>query len=163
MASDTDFLPRGGTSWSFVSLFVPLLRRQFHRSPVKTRADFDDILLKHAAENGVFVHEGVRVTEIKFSTDNLGKPTAAEWKSDQGTGEIKFSWLVDASGRNGIMSTRYLKNRKFNQNPALKNIAAWGYWEGAGVYAKGTTRENSPWFEALTGQRSTQFVCFLLI
>ncbi|KAF7349947.1 FAD/NAD P-binding domain-containing protein [Mycena venus] len=130
----TDFLPRGGQTFSV------------------TRADFDDILLKHAVESGASVHEGVRVTEIKFSTENPEKPTSAEWQSDQGTGEIKFSWLVDASGRNGIMSTRYLKNRKFSENPALKNIATWSYWEGAGMYAPGTDRENAPWFEALTDE-----------
>ncbi|KAJ6549698.1 FAD/NAD-P-binding domain-containing protein [Mycena capillaripes] len=130
----TDFLPRGGTSWSF------------------TRADFDDIILKHAAENGASVYEGVRVTEIKFSSENPDKPTAVQWKSDQGTGEIKFSWLVDASGRNGIMSTRYLKNRHFSKSPALKNIASWGYWAGADMYAPGTDRENAPWFEALTDE-----------
>ncbi|KAJ7211604.1 putative halogenase [Mycena pura] len=130
----TDFLARGATSWSF------------------TRADFDDIILKHAAENGVSVHEGVRVTEIKFSAENAEKPTSVEWKSDQAVGETTFSWLVDASGRNGIMSTRYLKNRKFNENPALKNMASWGYWAGAGMYAPGTDRENAPWFEALTDE-----------
>jgi 2-polyprenyl-6-methoxyphenol hydroxylase-like FAD-dependent oxidoreductase len=122
------------------------------------RSEFDDIVFKHAAESGASVHDGVRVTEIKFSTDNSKKPIAAEWKSDQGSGEIKFSWLVDASGRNGIMSTRYLKNRKFNQ--ALKNVAVWGYFEGGGMYGVGTRRENAPWFEALTGQRPTAFCCF---
>ncbi|KAJ7745978.1 putative halogenase [Mycena olivaceomarginata] len=114
------------------------------------RSEFDDIVFKHAAESGASVHDGVRVTEIKFSTDNPKKPIAAEWKSDQGSGEIKFSWLVDASGRNGIMSTRYLKNRKFNQ--ALKNVAVWGYFEGGGMYGVGTRRENAPWFEALTDE-----------
>ncbi|KAF7335080.1 hypothetical protein MVEN_02258500 [Mycena venus] len=117
-----------------------------------TRADLDNILLKHAAESGASVYEGVRVTDIIFSADNPEKPIAAEWKSDQGSGQIKFSWLVDASGRSGIMSTRYLKNRKFAQNQALKKLASWGYWEAAGMYGKGTTRENAPWFEALTDE-----------
>ncbi|KAJ7806294.1 putative halogenase [Mycena olivaceomarginata] len=124
-----------------------------------TRADFDDLLLKHAAESGASVYEGVRVTEIKFSAENPRQPVAAEWKSDQGSGEIKFSYLVDGSGRTGIMSTRYLKNRKFTQNPALKNIASWGYWQGAGIYMPGTNRENAPWFEALTDE--TGWVWFI--
>ncbi|KAJ7816662.1 putative halogenase [Mycena olivaceomarginata] len=116
-----------------------------------TRADFDDLLLKHAAESGASVYEGVRVTEIKFSAENPRQPVAAEWKSDQGSGEIKFSYLVDGSGRNGIM--------KFTQNPALKNIASWGYWKGAGIYMPGTNRENAPWFEALTDE--TGWVWFI--
>ncbi|KAJ7858368.1 putative halogenase [Mycena olivaceomarginata] len=115
-----------------------------------TRADFDDLLFKHAAECGATTIDGVQITAIKFSPDDPKKPVAAEWKSVQGSGEIKFDWLVDASGKNGIMSTRYLKNRKFTQ--ALKNIAIWGYWEGHGVYMPGTSRENAPWFEALTDE-----------
>ncbi|KAF7359992.1 hypothetical protein MVEN_00726300 [Mycena venus] len=124
-----------------------------------TRADFDNILLKHAAQSGASVYEGIRITEIKISAENPQQPVASEWKSDQGSGEIKFSWLVDASGRTGIMSTRYLKNRRFTQNPALKNIASWGYWKGAGMYMPGTNRENSPWFEALTDE--TGWVWFI--
>ncbi|KAK6984817.1 putative halogenase [Favolaschia claudopus] len=115
------------------------------------RSDFDDLLLKHASLCGVVVHEGFSVQRILFSADNPSQPIAAEWKSRDGTtGCINFDWLVDASGRNGIISTKYLKNRKFNN--ILRNRAIWGYWKGAGVYAKGTDQENSPWFEALTDE-----------
>lgn len=123
------------------------------------RSEFDEILLRHAAESGARVCEGVQVTGIEFSSgaDNK-RPVLAEWTSDRGgCGKIRFNWLVDASGRVGIMSTKYLKNRKFNQ--ALKNIAFWGYWTGAGLYGAGTKRQNAPWFEALTGmylRRSTR-------
>ncbi|KAK6992920.1 hypothetical protein R3P38DRAFT_3078358 [Favolaschia claudopus] len=116
-----------------------------------TRADFDELLLKHAASNGTSVHEGTRVTDIEFSTSEPAQPVSAKWKSDnEQTGSIKFNYLVDASGKNGIMSTRYLKNRKFTES--LKNIAYWGYWTGAGMYGKGTTRENAVWIEALTDE-----------
>ena len=47
------------------------------------------------------------------------------------------------------MSNRYLKNRRFNAS--LKNVAMWAYWRNAGVYARGTTAEGSPYFEALSG------------
>ncbi|KAJ7888360.1 putative halogenase [Mycena olivaceomarginata] len=98
---------------------------------LKTRADFDDLLFEHAAESGALVYEGVRVTEIKFSAENSQQPVAAEWKSDQGSGEIKFSWL------------------EIHPEPGVKNIMSWGYWKGAGIYMPGTNRENAPWFEAL--------------
>ncbi|KAF8826951.1 hypothetical protein HHX47_DHR5000557 [Lentinula edodes] len=122
------------------------------------RSEFDDLLLKHAAECGAQVHNGVIIDEIHFSKTDKTRPISASWSSKYGsqTGTISFDWLVDASGRNGIMSTKYLKSRKFNES--LRNIATWGYWRGAGVYSPGTDRENAPWFEALTGTVSVGVV-----
>lgn len=115
-------------------------------------------MLKYAARSGVNVIEGVQVQEILFDNSavnaeddsTIGRPVSANWKLKTGeTGTIKFEWLVDASGRAGIMSTKYLKSRVFNK--ILKNFASWGYWTGAGIYCPGTNRENAPWFEAMTG------------
>ncbi|KAJ7092897.1 putative halogenase [Mycena belliarum] len=116
-----------------------------------TRAEFDEILLRNASESGARVIEGVSVTQVKFSPENDKQPVSADWKSDTGSmGEIKFNWLVDASGRNGIMSTKYLKNRRFSKT--LRSVAWWGYWTGTNKYSPGTSRENAPWFEALTDE-----------
>ncbi|KAF7292047.1 hypothetical protein MIND_01230800 [Mycena indigotica] len=120
-----------------------------------TRADFDELLLRNAAQHGARVVEGVTVGAIKFADPDVEptkfQPVSLEWKSDQGTsGEIRFKYLVDASGRNGLMSTRYLKNRHFNQ--ALRSVAYWGYWTGQEMYAPGTSRENAIWVEALTDE-----------
>ncbi|THH14914.1 hypothetical protein EW146_g5488 [Bondarzewia mesenterica] len=117
------------------------------------RSEFDHLLLKHAANNAVGVFEGVKVVKIYFDNEDVGRPVAADWESKSGNkGTIHFDWLIDASGRAGIMSTQYLRNRKFNKS--LKNIACWAYWTGGGVYAPGTPRENAPWFEALTANNS---------
>lgn len=78
------------------------------------------------------------------------RPIAVSWKTAQGaTGKTTFEYLIDASGRNGIISTKYLKSRKFTNS--LKNVASWGYWKNAGAYKPGTNREGAPFFEALTG------------
>ncbi|KAF5382950.1 hypothetical protein D9757_006309 [Collybiopsis confluens] len=115
------------------------------------RSEFDELLLKHAAECGARVFNGVAVNEIQFSATDKNLPISASWSSKSGqSGIISFDWLVDASGRNGIMSTKYLKTRVFNES--FRNIATWGYWTGAGVYSPGTERENAPWFEALTDE-----------
>lgn len=63
-------------------------------------------------------------------------------------GTTTFTHLIDATGRAGLMSTKYLKNRHFNAS--LKNIAVWGYWRDVGGYGLGSKRQGSPWFEALT-------------
>ncbi|KAI0044138.1 FAD/NAD-P-binding domain-containing protein [Auriscalpium vulgare] len=112
------------------------------------RSEFDDLLLKYAGKSGVHVHEGVKVGKINFDGE---RPVAAEWSTKDGrSGTINFEWLIDASGRAGIISTQYLHNRTFNKS--LKNMAVWGYWTNGGVYAPGTNRENAPWFEALTDE-----------
>ena len=45
----------------------------------------------------------------------------------QEQGEIGFDYLVDASGRAGIMATHYLQNRRYHK--IFQNVAIWGYWE----------------------------------
>ncbi|KAF7297289.1 FAD/NAD P-binding domain-containing protein [Mycena indigotica] len=114
------------------------------------RSEFDELLLRHAAASGVTVREGVKVKEIGFTH---GAPVSAQWESKTGeSGSINFGYLVDASGRHGIMSTRYLQNRHINKS--LRNQAAWGYWRGTNMYAPENLpdRKNAPWFEALTDE-----------
>jgi len=114
------------------------------------REESDYLMLQHAGKSGAIVHEETRVTEVQFD-DKKERPVSANWRNKQGeTGKITFNWLVDASGRAGLVSTKNLKNRKYNQG--LKNIATWGYWKGAGIYSPDTPRRGSPWFEALTDE-----------
>jgi flavin-dependent dehydrogenase len=144
----TDFLAAGGPnaySWNVI------------------RSESDYLMLKHASESGAKVFDAVKINSIEFVLSDIdtskieekfpnpGRAVAASWsrKEDGATGTIKFDYLVDASGRVGIMSTKYLKNRKYNQG--LKNVASWGYWKNTGRYAPGTYRDNQPFFEALTG------------
>lgn len=113
-----------------------------------TRADFDDILLKHARESGATVFEKTRVLEVKFQDDDVTKrPIAAVWKNETQTGTIAFDFVVDASGRAGVMATKHLKNRKINAS--LKNSAMWGYWHNCGRYGEGTNRRDAIWIETL--------------
>ncbi|HEY0497137.1 MAG TPA: NAD(P)/FAD-dependent oxidoreductase [Kutzneria sp.] len=93
------------------------------------RSEFDKLLLDHARELGVDVHEGVSVRELEFDGD---RPVAAVWAETDNssvTGRIGFDYLVDASGRNGVMAVRHLRNRKFHS--VFRNVAAWSYWRDA--------------------------------
>jgi flavin-dependent dehydrogenase len=99
-----------------------------HRSSFQVkRSEFDHLLLEHAREEGVRAHEGVAVRGLRFDGD---RPVAASWQvvDGGGTGEIEFDFLVDASGRSGIMANRYLRSRRHNE--AFRNIAVWGYYRG---------------------------------
>jgi flavin-dependent dehydrogenase len=117
------------------------------------RSEADELLFKHAHACGAHTFDAIKVDAVQFEGGNgeasdPGRPVSATWKRKDGTtGTIAFQYLVDASGRYGLLSTKYLKNRKFNQN--LKNIANWGYWKGGGTYGDGTHKAGSPFFEAL--------------
>ncbi|PYH49689.1 NAD(P)/FAD-dependent oxidoreductase [Aspergillus saccharolyticus JOP 1030-1] len=138
-AGYTDFLAAGGRenyAWNVV------------------RSEADHLMFQHAAKSGAKTFDGVKVKSIQFAPDavsKLGKPVSATYVCQQDQSqeikEISFNYLVDASGRKGMLSTKYLNNRRYNES--LKNIAHWGYWQGAETYAKGTPMENQPFFETL--------------
>ncbi|MFF4739528.1 NAD(P)/FAD-dependent oxidoreductase [Streptomyces sp. NPDC001262] len=96
------------------------------------RSEFDALLLGHARELGVDVHEATSVKELEFDGD---RPVAAHWAGEHGRGRIAFDHLVDASGRGGVMATRYLRSRQFHD--VFRNVAAWTYWKGTKKPAKG--------------------------
>ncbi|TVY84589.1 Flavin-dependent halogenase ptaM [Lachnellula suecica] len=142
----TDFaasLGEGGHSWNVV------------------RSESDELLFKHAGKSGAKTFDQTKVDSLTFEPyphdgfniesrlANPGRPVSAAWSRKDGTsGTIKFDYIIDASGRNGIISTKYLKNRRFNEG--LKNIATWNYWKGAERFKPGEKNENSPIFEALS-------------
>jgi len=115
------------------------------------RSEFDELLLKYAATSGAVVFQETRVTAITFSASDKACPISATWQNISGLqGEIKFDFMVDDSGRNGIMSTKYLDNRVLNHS--LDNIASWGYWTNTKSYMPGTPRDNAIWLEALNDE-----------
>lgn len=86
--------------------------------------------------------------DVKETATGTGRPvSASSSRKESGvSGTIRFKYLVDASGRAGLVSTKYTKNRKYNQG--LKSIATWGYWNFAGTHGPG---EGDPFFEAIQG------------
>lgn len=96
--------------------------------------------------------------DSKYSSP--GRPISASYtrKADGTTGTIRFDYIVDASGRVGVLNTKYLKNRHYNT--ALKNVANWAYYEGTNFYNNDATRRNTPFFEALNGKSTRPFVVF---
>lgn len=131
-----------------------------------TRAESDDILFRHAGDSGAKIFDATKVNSIEFlpsdgkngaadsELPDPGRPVSASWsRKDGSSGVVKFDYLIDASGRAGLVSTKYLKNRRYTQG--LKNVASWGYWKGGGVYGVGTFKEGAPYFEALQGKPPT--------
>jgi flavin-dependent dehydrogenase len=99
------------------------------------RDKFDQMLLDHAKSQGVKVFEGIDVEGLTFDGD---RPIKAQWSIKAGNGngsgngvatkgEIAFDYLIDASGRAGLMATKYLQNRRYHK--VFQNVAIWGYWK----------------------------------
>jgi flavin-dependent dehydrogenase len=120
---DGGYFDWGGQKWEveFGTPTKPLYGFQVVRS------EFDKLLLDHAKSVGAEVLQGVEVKELSFKN---GRPVAAHCVGPNGLArQINFEVLVDASGRTGLMATRYLRNRKYHK--VFKNVAVWGYWDGA--------------------------------
>ena len=91
------------------------------------RDEFDHLLLEHSKSQGVKVFEGTQIRQLSFDGD---RPCSATWSQSNGTtGKISFDFLIDASGRAGIMATQYLKNRRLHN--LFQNVGIWGYWKNA--------------------------------
>lgn len=126
------FQRKGGGyfSWgtdSWVLDFAPL---RYPYSFQVVRSEFDQLMLEHAKSQGVRVFEGTEIRSLSFDGD---RPRSATWSQVVGgsdTGEISFDYLVDASGRAGVIAMHYLKNRRYHN--AFQNVAIWGYWTGTG-------------------------------
>jgi flavin-dependent dehydrogenase len=97
------------------------------------RSEFDHLLLEHAKSQGVKVYEGTEIRKFTFDGDRPKSASWAQLDGDKKTGEITFDFLVDATGRAGIMAMRYLKNRHYHES--FQNVAIWGYWQGASSMA----------------------------
>jgi len=90
------------------------------------RSEFDELLLRHAAVCGARVLENTPVREVEIGPD--GRAHSAIYVSGGVERRIGFNFLIDASGRYGLMANHLLKSRIFHS--AFDNIAIWQYWRG---------------------------------
>jgi flavin-dependent dehydrogenase len=103
------FLP--GQAWPNYSYQVP-------------RAEFDSILLEHARKRGTTVHQPATVEAVAFDADGVTVTATA-------AGEpltVRAAMLVDASGRDGFMASRYGERRRI---PNLGKVALFTHYRGA--------------------------------
>jgi flavin-dependent dehydrogenase len=90
------------------------------------RSEFDLMMLRNAAEQGVEVHEATRVLEVLFED---GKAAGVRVQREDGSlAEVRARVVVDASGQSTMLQNR-LKLRVWD--PVLNKGAIWTYWEGA--------------------------------
>ena len=95
-------------------------RSQTDRSYQVTRADFDKVLLDHAAESGAEVREETGVDKIDFSDEGA---TLAISQGD----EIRARYVIDASGRNSILSAKFKLKENYEH---LKKVSVFAHYDG---------------------------------
>jgi len=88
------------------------------------RSEFDELMLRNAAEQGVDVHEGTRVLDVLFDGTRATGVRIADEHGVERT--ISADVIVDASGQSSMIMSR------------LKKAAIWTYWKGA---ERGTGRD----------------------
>ncbi|GGK90950.1 NAD(P)/FAD-dependent oxidoreductase [Mangrovihabitans endophyticus] len=124
------------------------VRSKYAYSYQVDRAEFDEILLRHAARCGAHVREQTTVTGVDFDGD---RPVAATVRSaNGGASTISFDHLIDASGQSGLLSAQCLRNRRAEE--AFANVAVGTYFRGAAPYRDrdGRPRPGAFFMEALT-------------
>ena len=89
------------------------------------RAEFDHLLLRHAAALGAEVREAHRVETVAFA-DGINRVVALD--EHGATVEAAAPWVIDASGQQALLGRRD-QLRQFD--PFFKNLAVFSYFEGA--------------------------------
>ena len=99
-------------------------RSQTDRSYQVTRADFDKVLLDHAAESGAEVREETSVEKIDFSDDAA---TLAISRKNGTPEEIRARYVIDASGRNSILSAKFKLKKNYQH---LQKVSVFAHYDG---------------------------------
>lgn len=87
-----------------------------------TRADFDKLLLDHAAENGAEVHEETQVKAIDFQPDGV----RLQISGPTGESEVEAGYLIDASGRNSLVGSKFGLKKAYHD---LKKFAIYAHFD----------------------------------
>ena len=91
-----------------------------------TRSEFDKLLIDHAADSGVTVHQGVLVKQVLFEGDQA---VGVEVQMQDGSREKFFAKVVvDATGQAAMLSNKF---RWRVRDPKLKKAVLYSYWKGA--------------------------------
>ena len=100
-------------------------RLKHHRAYQVMRADFDKMLLDHAAENGAHVMEETTVENPAF--DDGGVTLTIRRRETDGHETLRARYLIDASGRNSVVGS-FLKLRQSYTH--LQKFSVFAHFEG---------------------------------
>jgi len=88
-----------------------------------TRAEFDQLVLEHAAHSGATVLQDTTCLDVAFAPDHV----AVRHTGRDGERTVRAAAVVDASGRAGMLARRVTQRR---YDPLLQNVALHAWYEG---------------------------------
>jgi len=104
--------------------FADGFRSKTDRSYQVTRAEFDKVLLDHAAENGAEVREQTSVEKVEFDDEELRLRVSSRTSE---TAEVRAKYVIDASGRNSIIGSHFKLKQSY---PQLQKISIFAHYDG---------------------------------
>jgi flavin-dependent dehydrogenase len=99
-------------------------RSQTETSYQVPRAEFDNVLLDHAAENGAEVREETSVKGIEFFNDRAElqvQDKSSVWE------KIRARYVIDASGRHSVLGNHFKLKETY---PHLQKISIFAHYDG---------------------------------
>ena len=100
--------------------FKDAYRSQTDHSFQVTRADFDKVLLDHAAENGAEVREETGVESVEFANEHVDLAI-------QNSRNIQARYLIDASGRNSVLGNKFKIKKTYEH---LQKLSIFAHYDG---------------------------------
>jgi len=122
-----------------------------------TRAQFDQLLLDHAAESGAEVREETAVSEVEFFSDRVELGVAGKIGERD---RIKARYVIDASGRHSVLGTHFNLKESYSH---LQKISVYAHYEGVklnegrdgSLTLSLRSRDNWLWHIPLSPERSS--------
>jgi len=115
-----------GTKFYFKDGF----RSQTDHAYQVTRADFDKMLLDHAAECGAEVHEETSVDRVEFSKDNVELAV----RRNSSSHSIRARYVIDASGRTSVLGRHFKIKKTYDHLQKLSIFAHYDdVWRAEGI------------------------------
>jgi flavin-dependent dehydrogenase len=101
-------------------------RSQTDRSYQVTRADFDKLLLDHAAESGAEVREETGVDKVEFTEEEVAL-TLSQRDGNSAPKQIRSRYVIDASGRNSILGAKFKLKKNYEH---LQKVSVFAHYDG---------------------------------
>lgn len=102
-------------------------RSQSDSSYQVPRAEFDQVLLDHAAENGAEIRQETAVKSVEFFDDRVELQLQS---NSAPAGKIQTRYLIDASGRHSVVGNHFKLKETYAH---LQKISIFAHYEGVAV------------------------------